>query len=209
MLTLAARPADTRAPVFAPAADRSLAAVLDAFPTAAALVGADDRILAANDRFADRAGALAEVAGRLTATGSENGAELRRLLLEARASASVGGKAVAKAVLRDAEDDRPVFVTARPAAAGPARAVLVLVDDLARPARDDLASAFRLLGLTRSESRVAAAVGSGLSPREAAEAIGCAEQSVRSVLKAVFAKLAIHKQADLNRIATRLEAMAA
>ncbi len=188
--------------------DAGLAALLEALPAGAAVIGADDRVLAANERFADMDAVITATGRGLTAVGAENAAELRRLLLEARASASVGGRAIAKAAFRDGED-RPVFATARPYAAGGQRAVLIMVDDLARPSRADLATALRLLGLTRSESRVAAHVGSGLSPREAAEAIGCAEQSVRSVLKAVFAKLGIHKQAELNRIVTRLEAMAA
>ncbi|BBE73354.1 helix-turn-helix transcriptional regulator [Oharaeibacter diazotrophicus] len=191
------------------AVDRCLAALLDAMPAAACVVAADEGVLAANERFADGPDVLAALGGRLVADGADNAAQLRRLLLEARASASVGGRAIAKAVLRVRGDDRPVFVTARPFAGGPARAVLVMVEDLARPARADLSASLRLLGLTRSEARVAATVGAGLSPREAAEAIGCAEQSVRSVLKAVFAKLGIHKQAELNRIVTRLEAMTA
>jgi DNA-binding CsgD family transcriptional regulator len=216
MHTVAARPAALR-PAFSVvdggAADRpsrNLAGVLEAMPTAAAIVAADDRILAANERFADL-DVLRGLGGRLSAHGGENAAELRRLLLEARASASVGGRAVAKAVFRGADDDRPVFATARPCAAGtgPADAILIMVDDLARPSRADLGQAFRLLGLTRGEARVAATVGSGLSPREAAEAIGCAEQSVRSVLKTVFAKLGIHKQSELGRIVVRMEAMAA
>lgn len=188
---------------------RSLAGVLEAMPTAAAVIGSDDRIVAANDRFAEIDG-LRVLAGRLSAEGAENAAELRRLLLEARASASVGGRAIAKAVFRGRDDDRPVFATARPCApgTGPADAILILVDDLARPSRADVSQGFRLLGLTRGEARVAATVGSGLSPREAAEAIGCAEQSVRSVLKTVFAKLGIHKQSELGRIVVRMEAMA-
>lgn len=188
--------------------EAGIAVMLEALPSGAAVIGPDDRVIAANERFGDMDEVVTVSGHRIVAVGSENAAELRRLLLEARASASVGGRAIAKAAFRDA-DDKPVFATARPFAGGSARSVLVMVDDLARPARADLATALRLLGLTRSESRVAAHVGSGLSPREAAEAIGCAEQSVRSVLKAVFAKLGIHKQAELNRIVTRLEAMAA
>ncbi len=126
-----------------PSVDAGLAALLEALPSGAAVIGADDRVLAMNERFSEMDAVVSVTGRRLVAVGAENATELRRLFLEARASASVGGRAIAKAAFRDGED-RPVFATARPYAAGGQRAVLVMVDDLARPSRADLAAALRL-----------------------------------------------------------------
>lgn len=54
-----------------------------------------------------------------------------------------------------------------------------------------------LLGLTLGEARVAALVGSGLSPRSAAERLGIAESTARTVLKRVFAKAGVSRQSEL------------
>lgn len=71
------------------------------------------------------------------------------------------------------------------------------------------ASAVDLLvrnGLTSGEARVAAEIGAGRSPREAAVALGLAEATVRSVLKTVFAKLGLRKQSELAVLVSGLRA---
>ena len=52
-------------------------------------------------------------------------------------------------------------------------------------------------GLTAGEARVAAEIGSGRTPRDAAEALGLSEATVRSVLKTIFGKFDLHKQSEL------------
>ena len=61
-----------------------------------------------------------------------------------------------------------------------------------------------LLGLTLNEARIASLVGSGLQPREAAGALGIAEETARTVLKRVFAKTGVSRQAELVALLARL-----
>ena len=61
-----------------------------------------------------------------------------------------------------------------------------------------------LLGLTLNEGRVASLVGSGLQPRDAAAALGIAEETARTVLKRVFAKTGVSRQAELVALLARL-----
>jgi DNA-binding CsgD family transcriptional regulator len=61
-----------------------------------------------------------------------------------------------------------------------------------------------ILNVTPGEARVAALVGAGLQPREAAEKLGIAEETARTVLKRVFAKTGVSRQTDLAALLTRL-----
>jgi DNA-binding CsgD family transcriptional regulator len=61
-----------------------------------------------------------------------------------------------------------------------------------------------LLNLTFGEARVAALVGAGIQPKEAAAALGITEQTTRSVLKRVFAKTGVARQADLAGLLSQL-----
>jgi DNA-binding CsgD family transcriptional regulator len=54
-----------------------------------------------------------------------------------------------------------------------------------------------LFALTPAEARVAALVGSGLSPREAAKELSISEGNLRTTLKHVFAKVGISRQSEL------------
>mgnify|MGYP003353186920 CR=1 FL=1 len=58
-----------------------------------------------------------------------------------------------------------------------------------------------LLGLTLGESRLAALVASGLSPRDAAHKLNITTESARTILKRVFQKTNISRQ---NQLAARL-----
>lgn len=77
--------------------------------------------------------------------------------------------------------------------------------DLASPGAGDPVALLRLMGLTPSEARLGAAVGEGLSMREAGARLGITETTARSVLKTVYAKLNIARQSQLARIVARLE----
>lgn len=61
-----------------------------------------------------------------------------------------------------------------------------------------------VLNVTMGEARVAALVGAGLQPKEAAEKLGIAEETARTVLKRVFAKTGVARQSDLAALLTRL-----
>jgi len=69
----------------------------------------------------------------------------------------------------------------------------------------DTLKALQLLGLTPAEARAAALIGSGLSPREAAELLGNSEGTVRVTLNRVFQKLDIGRQSELARLVNRID----
>jgi DNA-binding CsgD family transcriptional regulator/PAS domain-containing protein len=84
-----------------------------------------------------------------------------------------------------------------------ARAVVLAIDPQAG-APADPAVVRDLLGLTLGEARVAALVGSGVTPRGAAEKLGIAEDTARVVLKRVFAKAGVSRQSELSVLLTKL-----
>lgn len=90
-----------------------------------------------------------------------------------------------------------------PALCGPNRALLLLTDPEAGIDRP-ITGLLQLLGLTPAEARVAAAVGRGLPPRNAAEMLGVAESTIRSTLKVIFDKLNLSRQAELVALIARL-----
>jgi DNA-binding CsgD family transcriptional regulator/PAS domain-containing protein len=74
---------------------------------------------------------------------------------------------------------------------------LVLVVDSRGDAPPDPALVRDVLSLTLGEARVASLIGSGLSPKSAAEKLGIAESTTRTVLKRVFAKTGVSRQSEL------------
>jgi DNA-binding CsgD family transcriptional regulator len=84
-----------------------------------------------------------------------------------------------------------------------ARALLLLTDLQQAPAPDpDLLA--RAFDLTRAEARLAALVAAGAAPSQAAAALGVGRGTVRSQLKAVFAKTGTHRQSELAALLLRL-----
>ncbi|WP_294540579.1 helix-turn-helix transcriptional regulator [uncultured Rhodoblastus sp.] len=77
-----------------------------------------------------------------------------------------------------------------------ARAIVLMIDS-SGDAAPDPALVRDILGLTLGEARVAALVGSGLAPKAAAEKLGIAESTARTVLKRVFAKAGVSRQSEL------------
>ena len=73
-------------------------------------------------------------------------------------------------------------------------AALVLVVDPASRTRIDPAMAGAALGLTGTESRVAALLAEGMSIREIAAAMGRKESTIRSYVKRMFAKHGLSRQ---------------
>ena len=86
---------------------------------------------------------------------------------------------------------------------------VVLVVDLAPGQPLDPSLLRDVYGLTLGESRVAALVGAGISPRETASKLSISELTVRSVLKRVFAKLDVSRQAELVELLVRLKTVEA
>lgn len=84
-----------------------------------------------------------------------------------------------------------------------ARAIMLLVDAKAGSAPDP-AVVRDLLGLTLGEARLAALIGTGLSPRAVSEKLGIAEETARTVLKRVFHKTGVSRQSELAALLSRL-----
>jgi DNA-binding CsgD family transcriptional regulator/PAS domain-containing protein len=80
--------------------------------------------------------------------------------------------------------------------------VLALEQKLDDPA--DPAVVRDVLGLTLGEARIAALVGAGLPPREAALRLGIAEDTARNVLKRVFSKVGVSRQSELVALLGKL-----
>jgi DNA-binding CsgD family transcriptional regulator len=84
-----------------------------------------------------------------------------------------------------------------------ARAVVLLMNPAAAGVADP--SLVRdILGVTLGEARIASLIGSGLSPKEAAEKLGITEETARSVLKRVFSKVGVSRQSELAVLISRL-----
>ena len=62
----------------------------------------------------------------------------------------------------------------------------------------------RAFDLTRAEARLAALVAAGTTPDGAARRLGVGRETVRSQLKAVFAKTGTHRQSELAALLLRL-----
>ncbi len=84
-----------------------------------------------------------------------------------------------------------------------ARAIVLLMNPTADGVPDP-ALIRDVLGITLGEARIAALVGSGLSPKDAAERLGIAEETARSVLKRVFSKVGVSRQSELAAMMARL-----
>ncbi len=99
----------------------------------------------------------------------------------------------------------PIALSSHPAAQflTHARAIVLAIDpESSGPA--DPAVVRDVLGLTLGEARVAALVGAGLPPREAAEKLGITEETARTVLKRVFSKTGVARQSELVALLTKL-----
>ena len=85
-----------------------------------------------------------------------------------------------------------------------ARAIILAVSSAAnRP--PDVTLVRDILGVTLGEARVAALIGSGFRPREAANKLGITEGTARTTLKRVFAKVGVYqRQSELAALLSRL-----
>jgi DNA-binding CsgD family transcriptional regulator len=83
------------------------------------------------------------------------------------------------------------------------QALLVLVDPDARP-RPPEAALRSGFGLTAAEAKLAMHLAAGEALGDAADALGIAKETARAQLKAIFAKLDLHRQAELVALMARL-----
>jgi DNA-binding CsgD family transcriptional regulator len=81
--------------------------------------------------------------------------------------------------------------------------VIVLIIGAGSKATPDPALVRDLLNLTLGEARVAALVGTGMAPKNAAEALGLTEESIRTTLKRVYSKVGVNSQSALTALVSR------
>lgn len=79
----------------------------------------------------------------------------------------------------------------------PDKHVLMLAKDLENDQIIDPTVIRKVFGLTTAEARLASLLGSGRSVREAAETLDISEGTARFVLKRIFSKLSVSRQAEL------------
>ena len=204
-----------RAMVRAEALGASLAELLENRRSGFMQLDRRGRIQEANDLARDillKRDGLCEEDGVLAARIEEEDAQLKRLLAQALPLYGIHGsggwmkitrrKAGAPLVL-EVHPVRGMGADYRAWAVG---ALVLVVDPAARPRVDpDLAA--EVLGLTRTEGRVAVALAAGRTIAAIAAAQGCAESTVRMHLKRVYRKQGIHKQTELVRRVMSLEGL--
>ncbi len=111
---------------------------------------------------------------------------------------------------RHAERPLAVYVLPVPTASPVAdflthtRAIVLAIDPSEAGAPADPAIVRDVLGLTLGEARIAALVGAGLPPREAAVKLGITEETARTALKRVFAKVGVSRQSELAALLAKL-----
>jgi len=86
--------------------------------------------------------------------------------------------------------------------------VAVFIVDLNAKSRDCKTVLQQVFGLTAAETRVAVALASGTDLTQAAEEFGVSRNTVRTQLRAIFAKTATSRQSDLVRLLAHTERIA-
>jgi DNA-binding CsgD family transcriptional regulator len=80
---------------------------------------------------------------------------------------------------------------------------LIVATALSKPSVPPVRLVAPLFGLTRSEARVAEGILEGKSVNRLASELGLSAATVRSYLKSVFGKTAVHRQAELVSLLVR------
>ena len=185
----------------------SMAALLGHVGTGVIQLDRRGRVTAANDRARAilRAGAgLTDRDGGLHAVLPHEDAALQGLLARALPSSGGPGAGGSMTVRRGGSGSRLVLHVSpvseggpEPRAAEPGALVLV-AEPAGRPGPDP-ERVGALLGLTPQESRLAVALAEGRTVREVAREWGRSEHTLRWHRQHIYAKLGLHRQADLAR----------
>ncbi len=203
----------------AAAAHRPLADLLDGLGCGAVVVDSGAHVLHANGAAERLAGdGFSLLQGRLAASANAEQGRILGLIRRALQPGLGEGGGQPESLSRPS-GGRPLLLQAIPVSAaldGPlgallddVRTVLMLIVDPAAEAAPRSVDALRLLGLTATEARVAAALGAGASPGEIAEAAGVSLGTVRGHVRSIHAKLDIRRQGELTRIVQALAPLAA
>ncbi len=193
---------------------RGLAALFDSLRAAAIVTDRFGRIEyrnAAARALLANSEALAVVGGRLTARDAEGRGRLEAAIFAAASRPpDADGAAGERMVAVPAEGRRGVFVSVAPLPGqagtvfGPPMQAILFVLDPEKRCEGDAEMLQRLFGLTAAEARVMIMVAEGARPMEIASRLGRSPATVRSQLKAVFAKSGTASQAELSRLVGRI-----
>jgi len=192
----------------------SLSAVIDLLTIGVVLTDERGRVIFANRKacalMESRSG-IVKAADRLSALDAAAAAALRNAIAAAAGGESAGipRSGLAVPIPADDQDDLAAWVLPLDAGLrsefGAAYAAKVAV--FIRPLEDSTPFPGELFvrryGITPAECRVLALVTQGLTPREAASALGIAEPTAKTHLQHLFAKTGTRRQADLVKLATR------
>lgn len=191
------------------AADAARLMLLDVFlrlGRAAVVVGQNGRVLYLNRKAETLAGDGFVVAGQhLRAAYPTDQPALDAAIRQAFS----GEQTIEPIPLKRASTTVPLLVRAMPmdhATLGE-KTVLVLLTNPSDNGGAGVVKMLRLLGLSPAEARVAVLVGTGLSPKQVAAELRVAESTIRSALKAIYDKLALHRQSELAQMISRLGAL--
>jgi DNA-binding CsgD family transcriptional regulator/PAS domain-containing protein len=194
-----------------------MAAALDEAPYGIFLLEDTGRVRHANRAAEGMAGpsaALCVVDGGLSATNPEFARRLAGLIAIA-GSADPSARRAGELSLPSAGGGAPLTVTVAPQRSGPLAVfqkrpcVVVCVHDPnshSAVVADTLRDRY---GFTPAETRVALAIGDGVSPRRAAETLGVSFHTLRHQLQSVFEKAGINRQAELVLLTRRIADAAA
>jgi DNA-binding CsgD family transcriptional regulator len=155
---------------------------------------------------------LALVHDRLLATAAPERSALQTAIQQTASTPGTGECEHKPIIIQGREGKRPLAIyvlptrpSSHPAAQFLAHAcAVVLAIDFEGGASADPALVRDVLGLTLGEARMAALVGSGLAPREAAQRLGITEETARTVLKHVFSKTGVSRQGELVALLSRM-----
>lgn len=167
------------------------------------LVEDSGQILSANrvaQQILERCDGLSVSGGRLLAAYSRDHAALGRSIATAAAAMPTSGalacarpsgrralSVVVRALRRHAPPERPGFVA-------------VFITDPEQEMAAEAQDFAGLYGLTPAEARLASSLVRGMSPAQAAGALGLTVNTVRTHLKRIFSKTETRRQSDLVRL---------
>lgn len=191
-----------------------LEAVLEGLDSAAALVRGSGRVEYANRRLLALGGdGLSVARGTLKAETGDDQDALDALVAQALQPAGSPASGV-PARLRRSSGLRPLLVHARPLPTDaepdplwhPAeqQSALIIAVDPERSRQAEHAPALRLLGLTRTEARIAALIADAESPDSIARICDIEPSTVRVHLKHIYAKLDVRGQVELAVLLSRM-----
>lgn len=155
------------------------------------------------------------VAGRLNAREPGDRAALDGAITSALRSSEDDRLACSRPVMLRRDDGRRPLVAhvvplrsqdaTQPWAPLQETAALCIVTDIELQPEIDASLVRDFLGLTLGEARIAAQIGTGKTPRDAAKHLEISEETVRTVLKRVFSKTGTSRQSELAALLARLQ----